>query len=457
MINSRLLRIKKNSHQKKKSTPKEHQRNRNYNQHNEYVKHDISYQVTNSKNKKKSTRKTNNYVDIDEYIKGANDIVNYGLGNAKTNSSALDTVKKCKPPRLNTHRSYFFCANKKNKYILLKQLSTYISRISMEHPRKSNALLLRYMHQCIGSAFGGYNDEAIEWLLGGTNGMEVGGFDNASAFQSFFNDSPRDIPLSDLSTGIESVLTATGYRMINAPWSAQPVDPSQLPGCAKEIQKIHKFIMQLRDIYGKLPCPISEVYGHRIYEVTDAPYSELTVYDAPDFDSLDFMNKRKPLNPPSKRSFKNLNGYYENPKPWPNRCLEHSIPINAHVSGTAPLTLSAMDALLEYYMGLDAKIISTDFKIQLAGTLILATYERADYHSIVESMSGIVHWVMDTSVPGSSVEQCPKKMYKEGMLLLAQSCDKSIRPYLIDIINKELDHLMEEHHTSLPSIKGIKN
>ncbi|KTD64361.1 hypothetical protein [Legionella spiritensis] len=325
----------------------------------------------------------------------------------------------------------------------LKQVSILLSRLAMNQPRAANTLILKYLHQSIGITFQRFNDDAIEWLLGGTNGMEVGGFDSAQDFRNFFNKKADRISPDDLATAIESVLTAMGYRMINAPWAMAPQDPQNDPNATKDQKEIHQFIQHIKTLCF-IPKPINDVYKNRRDDLNPQSNEEIIIPKS----RIDHANhdcgRAKVHKVTPRNSLFRMFCNQQKPT-WAKQCEDKGIPIINHVSGSAPLTLSALDALLRFQMGDDFEgIINEEARLLLYGPLLLATYERGNYHSLSETVCGMLHYLAETKTRDSSTEQCPVEAYIRGINVLASSCDKSIREPLLEIVDK-LQQQLEQH------------
>ena len=69
------------------------------------------------------------------------------------------------------------------------------------------------------------------------------------------------------------------------------------------------------------------------------------------------------------------------------RGLQSGVHMRSHVSGSAPLTLAAMDFL----DAIDSPKAS-ERQIQLRGGLLVAIYQLGDYHSLAETAAGVSHY-----------------------------------------------------------------
>lgn len=77
------------------------------------------------------------------------------------------------------------------------------------------------------------------------------------------------------------------------------------------------------------------------------------------------------------------------PKSYVARALSHNIPMRAHVSATAALTLSGMEFILNE--GRKRTTLDQNVLIKLSG-LICASYEIGDFHSYAETAAGVAHF-----------------------------------------------------------------
>ncbi|ARB91242.1 hypothetical protein [Legionella longbeachae] len=357
-----------------------------------------------------------------------------------------------------------------------------ISRAVMRYPNDEVKEQLYRIHEKLKYQFAGRSVEGIEWLLGGASAMARGGFKNAQNFKNFLNTDPKKISPSRLITGIESVLTAIGYRMINADWAIAPFDPLNDPMSTEEQKLMQHTVIGLRDYVSAikdfedkhhLVDSINAVYKNRwfddvgqatIYDAQDIIQNAVDVSEASEADQEDLL----PQTPLPERKFQRYNDGTN--LSWIGAADESNVPVRAHTSGTAPLTLAAMDAVLSSQGGPDYSHDTQDRdKLRtLAGALIIPTFLRGDFHSIAETYAGVEYYVEARSkkATGSTVTIQPiqpSDAFRGALKLMGNACttDKvngSAMPLqaAVKIVSEDVEQLIHDHDAQLTEQKRSK-
>ncbi len=103
------------------------------------------------------------------------------------------------------------------------------------------------------------------------------------------------------------------------------------------------------------------------------------------------------------------------------KALSHNIPMRAHVSGTAPLTLAGFQFILNEgrprLNSNGAEIPLDESSLMQLGGLLCATYALGDFHSIAETAAGVIHFYQGYTTPLFSnttvtrLEEVPAKTF----------------------------------------------
>lgn len=261
-----------------------------------------------------------------------------------------------------------------------------------------------YIHQRMAEEFKDMDDESIDWLLGGSSDMARGGFHDghgltaAQKFKAFLGLSKEELihHPQKLITAIETIATAMGYRAIHATWAVTPFEP-ETPAQRLMDEKIQNMI------HDKLTKPIGAIYTAR---------SEDDLIAHPCDDSIEILARQgdvssasdceledqRPIKQLDSRKFRNevIQGHLS----WIGAAVKGGISVRGHISGTCPLTLSAIDGLCStgsdpeksQWLNLDRNFNS------LAGAVVVATFERGDYHSIAETAAGVNHYLVERAI-----------------------------------------------------------
>ncbi|QAU23174.1 hypothetical protein EO087_03515 [Dyella sp. M7H15-1] len=279
------------------------------------------------------------------------------------------------------------------------------ARIALGHPDQDVLEDLYLVHSHMKNMYRMAPPEVKDYLLGGSDKMARGGFGmtptgegDVDALDRFLDADPRTLPAHELVSGIETICTAEGYRSIGANWTREPTQP-KTPD-QRTIQNSINALTASNRTYS-----IGEVYQSRggddvackVADGTNVPGGHFRVMDEPD---TFLPGERPPLAPVSDyRYFRQFDGERES---WVGEAERKNIPVRAHTSGTAPLTMSALDGHLSGATGNtapsqrwgDRSMTRTDpVRLEQAAAMTaLPTFVRGSYHTNAETQAGIKHY-----------------------------------------------------------------
>jgi len=266
-----------------------------------------------------------------------------------------------------------------------------------------------------------------------------GGFRDVSALRSFLNKDPADINSSRLITGMETILTAVGYRGVLGNWVLPPHQPQ-----TADQHQIYQICAQLfsfiapraeQFIPDKVSCMRSDFLGQApIYDVnyTFAGVDRAELSDGSDSELE--LESHAPRRLPKKIfDIKKDSGT----NTWVGAAHLAGVPVRASVSGTVTLSLAATAALLQQ----PGTLLSEETAHLLAGVLFIPTYERGDYHSIAETAAGVQTYVATKTVRqagnNSGPVLSPQAAFRSGLNLMAEATNPLYRPSM-----KQLNHAL---------------
>ena len=255
-----------------------------------------------------------------------------------------------------------------------------ICRVVMRCPNRDIRKYLELLHRKINEFFINISDESIEWMLSANSETARGGFNNggtvqpAQKFRVFFSTDPQTISSQALITRISTVCAAIGMSSIKS----QP--DGSLSFVFDRITTLMKDTIVSR---------ISEVYPKND-DVTETMAQDIDIEpnNISDASDVDQEEKQPQQKTPARHYSRNS---------WVGRAYMQAIPVRAHVSGTAPLVLAAIDALFLSGSNPDRWFRQDENAIKFAATLIVAHFHRGDFHSIAESACGVNHFIAKRS------------------------------------------------------------
>lgn len=194
-----------------------------------------------------------------------------------------------------------------------------------------------------------------------------------AAYGMLINASFRRFPVdflvnfADYASDIDTWMTAISYRMIGPTW---------IKNSYKKSSSMSRFLQEgslylIPGISREFPNRGSDARISQSQEVVECPGINQEPY------------RDYPVLP-------GMPGRYFKSNSYVAESLNAGIPMRAHVSGSAPLTLSAMKFILEKGMN-SFEMNSEPVQILLNG-LIIALFDCGDYHSISESSAGVSYY-----------------------------------------------------------------
>ncbi len=321
-----------------------------------------------------------------------------------------------------------------------------LSRAVMRQPVSEGREVLNRIHSQMRLRFAPLSDEALSWLLGGSSFNAQGGFKDVQALREFLDKDPSLIQSSRLINGIETILTAIGYRLIRAQYGVAPFAPE-----TDEQKKIDAVLQEIKS--GYFVPPINAVYLKRMEEGAaqflpgqfsktlcpqlEDPY----LIGLPEEDLSDPSDdEEKAVKQPRRLQGRVLKTHSR----WTRECLNQGVEARAHASGTAPLVLASALGLYQLdksnYLEVD-RIVSL-----LGGILVIPTFDRGDYHSVAEAYAGI-HYYKHAILNGvssdkdpilQSFEMQPRSALKKGLELMVRCLDPQHQKAAKQIIREYL-------------------
>lgn len=303
-----------------------------------------------------------------------------------------------------------------------------VTRTLMRNPSASVRQSLELLHSRVQQHFGNMTDESLAWLLGGSRLNSRGGFQTVADFKNFLAQPPTSS--SRLITGLESIMTAVGYRHIRADWTEaphQPVTPhehamAQVVDQIMQDEKVSAVATTYKQRYGDDIA--SDKANKWVTQETLHAYTQ-DVSDASDVDDVDTKQPKQSL---PTRNFKTISD--DGQPSWIAQAEKDGVYARAHTSGTAPLACAAIEGLLRNADG--SHELGAQGSKELYTTLLIPQFHRSDYHSIAETEAGIEHFIgerdhkrLGTPMPSALT---PKAALINGINAITQSTRDTVNP-----------------------------
>lgn len=352
-------------------------------------------------------------------------------------------------------------------------ISRRLSRLFIRHPNKDIQAYLTTIHKKLGEILNSRSDKEILWLLGGNKYCSRGGFRTPEQVRSFLNLSVAEITTSALMTKIETLVTAIAYRGVNMPDA-----PNSIPKDREE-QSMHAMCKQL--VSQKIP-PITLSFPTKILDetedilnaktgrfiprprfkkpmqISDILVDQQEISEASDVEEdCKLPLERLPGKRFSKYSHNLDQDLHKNPElSFPGKSRQSDIPIRCHVSGSAPLALAAIEGILASGEATHPIAFCEKDVLELAAPMLLATYDRGDFHSFAETQAGIFHFIkfrfklnhldakeddwqyLDTPEHlNEGQEKSPSFLLPYAYSLMTKAIDSNYLEEIISILNSE--------------------
>lgn len=298
----------------------------------------------------------------------------------------------------------------------ISKLIRKILRAVMRHPDSDVVEILYRLHDKLKMDYTGMSDEALNWLLGAVESRggfypdpQVSGKDSKNAaqkFREFLSIDPSKMSTSLLITKIEAVTTAMGYRSIGA-IGARPHFP--------ETVEQKKMFQKITDTL-KLVSSINRIYIDRSDDALNLEDSfeidEKDISSASDEEDVEARYPHKFLGSSNLRSHTR-----EGMKTWPRAADESHIETRFNTSGSAPLTLAAIEGLLSSDEKATELLKKNNNRAKVFATIVCTTFERGNFHTLAENMAGILYY-LDILGKKESLPRQPYEAFLEGLNLL---------------------------------------
>lgn len=292
-----------------------------------------------------------------------------------------------------------------------QELETALLRCVTRHPSDEHLARLEEVHKKLADILLPASDSSINWVISGSAWGARGGFRNAQDVRDFLTNPQSS---SRLATGLETLLCGIGYCSIGRG------EPEAIPVELKDF--FEKFVEPnkaafIGDRAGRIPQREGDFWD--AWHNKGAPYTELSMeIKAPDAVSQasDMPYTYKHNNTLPNQQFRTQ--IDSSTQTWIGTAKDSSVPVRAHVSGTVPLEMAALNAVLQKDGNSPAWSQNVDELKQFAIGLFGPTYERGDYHTLAETVYGIDHYLDSKSAKPTKASPRPDECYREGIQTL---------------------------------------
>lgn len=313
-----------------------------------------------------------------------------------------------------------------------------ISRAVMRNPKPEVRAELNKIHQMLKNEFVGMSDEGLNWLLQGAPAAR-GGFKDAASLRKFLLSPPESITSSRLITAIDSLTTAIGYRAIGVSWAKPPQVPEKDDPAFEMYKRIQeKFRRQI------VPF-IAEIYNTRAIDSdTDEDESHVEVFpdDISEASDVDYPEERLPEERLDGQKYIEAIDPSSGKYSWPAAAVRGNVPIRAHVSGSAPIVLSVVNALYEFNQD---PWFRTDANVScFAGAVIIPAYERGDFHSTAETTAAKEYY-LEARRGGPVSVKSPQECLRIGLECMASAVHAELEPAIREKSEEILSKTTDEN------------
>lgn len=298
---------------------------------------------------------------------------------------------------------------KSNETLKNELISRNLSRLFMKHPHADVKTYLANVHRKLGEILNPRSDKEILWLLAGNEHCSRGGFHTPEQLRRFLNLPIDEITASALMTKIETLLTAIAYRGVDMGGSPNPIpiDPEEQSMRALCKQLVSEKIPPIGLSFPtRFSDATEDVLNHRTGRFVPRPRSkqpmqaddiladQQDISDASDVeDDCKQPRKRLPAKRFTKYSFHPAQDSHERSKlSFPGKSRQAGVPVRCHASGSASLALAAIEGILAAGTTPPIEFKESDI-LTLVAPVLLATYDRGDFHSFAETQAGIFHFI----------------------------------------------------------------
>lgn len=318
----------------------------------------------------------------------------------------------------------------------IKEKTHQISRLVMRNLNPAIRNELNKVHQMFKDEFATLTDDEIHWLLGGAPSAR-GGFKDSTSFREFLNKPPDELSSSRLITAIDTISTAIGYRAIGASWATPPCFPTATDAAYNLYQKMkNKFHAKIVPFIGEKTYTTRDLdmYSSPKKPNISASYIGVEPDNISEASSVAYVEEKLPLQTLTGKDFRIAIGSESDGYTWPAAAFYGNIPIRAHVSGSAPIALSVISTLYEDRG--DAWFQHEDNVKTFSGAVIIPSYERGDFHSVVETAAALEYF-LDCRKQQVPKTRSPKTCLQTGLDCMVSAVSESFKS-AISIITTDM-------------------
>ncbi|MBI3900967.1 MAG: hypothetical protein HY324_02310, partial [Chlamydiia bacterium] len=322
-------------------------------------------------------------------------------------------------------------------------------RTVMRYPSTEARQLLENLHERISLYLQAQSLTALTWLISPFSKRAArGGFDHAETLQNFLEKDPKTISSSRLITGLETILTAISYQIVN-PFpviqSDQEAEIYEL--CIACMAAMHPRIDsyypdKYNTRYAEKETDVlssDEFYGRRRRSISICSEDEDVSISSSVFEQL-----------PEKVFCKKKVSSLLSTDTWVEVARRSNIPIRDSVSGSCGLVLTAAKHLFGYSQ---ANSFREEAEI-LTGVMCIPAYERDDWHTIAETAAGLHYYLM---IDSKECEQnpsviSPKAAMEYGLQLLKMVVHEKFKSDIELLAQQTLSLVTYENYTSQKTV-----
>lgn len=305
-----------------------------------------------------------------------------------------------------------------------------IARTVMRYPNQEAKKELYRLHEVLRFKFQNQSDAGLQWLLGGASKDARGGFKDVASLRKFLNEDPDQLSPSSLITGLSTLVTAIAYRALGSANTEPPTLPEtdEQRAIAALIVDVNKHVVpdySKRYLDIRLCVEERYDYGSSPKENWNSDQFLLTNF-RPELSYASDVDDDSPLN-------RIQGGVYgktrdDGKKTWFGAAEAGGIPFRASISASALISLATLKALLP--------VADSNTLTLLAGTLIVPTYHRADYHSIAETGAAFQHYLDECDGNNDRV-LTPHQALAKGLTLMTECVDLQYKES-VQVLNQKI-------------------
>ncbi len=272
----------------------------------------------------------------------------------------------------------------------MKTMEVVLTEVVKTTPSRKVHILLRHIHQVLKNSLLQLDKEGLNWLIQGSVGGKNISYEDANELISFLNKKPKELTTDELIIGIEKIIGPISYRMVSAPWGQSPIDPMRDPNAIPAQKNAQRLIEKMKQflvasIRVKHPKPkIKENKSLHSTSISIHPSSKLlNVVDCVVDGPFVLFDDDGGITPMGERASAN-------------------IPVQGGASGSVPLALATLEGFLCYQHGDHYQSWNDNTIIEMAAAMFMTAYVTHNYHTINETMEGILFYLSERQANDSS-------------------------------------------------------